>query len=314
MTEDRNETSRAAAPAPFPVAGIEAEGGFVPRCPRCDYILVGLTVERCPECGRRFSLAQLRKMHLRRKPTPWEDAAKRGALVGRYLKTWRAMLRPPFFLFLARPTSARRAIAFAVITCLLTTAWCALVTWVDASRGWYSVLKYVGLFPPGAAIFAAGSLPPAVARPAYMVGLLTVVLFVPLTMFLWAMLARIALRVHARPAASQLQQSARHQVIAYLSCWLLAGVAIAAAGILAMMPDLMEALFVPFDWGLLALGLLEMLFVTVWCCHADSAVRDGLELQSRAAGPMLVLFGGAAAIFAAGLLASLLAAAIKGML
>lgn len=33
--------------------------GFVPRCPGCRYVLLGLTGSRCPECGARFSIPQL---------------------------------------------------------------------------------------------------------------------------------------------------------------------------------------------------------------------------------------------------------------
>jgi hypothetical protein len=29
------------------------------RCPKCTYLLTGLTEERCPECGCRFSVQEL---------------------------------------------------------------------------------------------------------------------------------------------------------------------------------------------------------------------------------------------------------------
>ena len=48
------------------MAGQQADRFPVPPvCPRCSYELTGLTVQRCPECGRRFKISEVRQQSVR---------------------------------------------------------------------------------------------------------------------------------------------------------------------------------------------------------------------------------------------------------
>ncbi|HOW17588.1 MAG TPA: hypothetical protein PLC79_01020 [Phycisphaerae bacterium] len=282
-------------------AGIIAEEGFVPRCPHCDYILIGLTVERCPECGRRFSLAQLRAMHLRRRPTPWEDPAYQGGFARRCVATWRRMLRPPFFLFLARPRSPSRAIRFAAATLLLVcVCWTgvALVEWAwfaSGRRGSYVILYDFFGMTTGRTGTSFGGPRAYALGPADRIAIVGLaasgLVYVLMTYLFLVLLLRggLALLGTASPVARN--RAVVKQIVAYLSCWYLAGLAIVALGILARVPlrELLPLLWVPPDFVFIVIGLAELMLLTVWCCHADAAVRDGLDGKSRLFGPILIL-------------------------
>jgi len=279
---------------------IPAEEGFVPRCPHCDYILIGLTVERCPECGRRFSLAQLRAMHLRRKPTPWEDAGYRGGFTRRYVATWRAMFRPPFFLFLARPMSASRSIRFAAATLLLVCMfWVGVAlterAWVSSGRSSSYVILYdffgvtwrTGIFVGSGRGYSAGQTDGITAACMAASGLV----FVLMTYLFLVLLLRVGFALLSTASVVARNKAVVKQVVAYLSCWYLVGIAIFALGVLARVPlrEVMPTFWIPPDFMFFVIALAEILLLTIWCCHADAVVRDGLEGKSKLLGPILVL-------------------------
>jgi len=287
-------------------AGIVGEEGFVPRCPHCDYILIGLTVERCPECGRRFSLAQLRTMHMRRRPTPWEDPHYRGFIVRRYLATWRALLRPPFFLFLARPESARGAVTFTFATYFLVAAiWAGVLAIVlAADDGDRIVYRVLGVTPPATVTGAWGwaqSETTGVAAICLHVG---AAMFVCVSAGLWCVLCRVYLAAGGGAGESTQRSATATQVVCYLSCWLDMGLVVFALGVLAMVPcDVGPPFYLDRSFLLIVIGLAELIVIVVWCCHADAAIRDGLERKSPLVGPFLVLFCTLVALLLAGLLA-----------
>jgi len=304
---------------------IPAEEGFVPRCPHCDYILIGLNVERCPECGRRFSLAQLRAMHLRRKPTPWEDPGYHGGFARRYSATWRRMLRPPFFLFLARPMNAGRAIRFAAVTLVLVCVFwtgVALVEWAwFASGRWGSyVILYdlLGLTSRRGVSFgwgrgySAGSADWIAITGLAASGLV----FVLVTYLFLVLLLRGGLALLSTSSVVARDKTVVKQIVAYLSCWDLAGLAIFAFGVLARVPlrEVMPLLWVHPDFVFIVIALAELMLLTVWCCHADAAVRDGLDGKSRSFGPILILIIAPVSLIMGGALAWGLMWGLAGLL
>lgn len=276
-------------------ATVEA-AGFVPRCPHCDYILLGLTVERCPECGRRFSLAQLRQMQMRRKPTPWEAPSIDRSAAARFLATWRAMLRPAFFLFLARPERGRRAVLFlAVSTVWVTALWAGVMALVSSTEGARNIVYYILEIPPALATSGRGGRWSGSIRGAEMICLVAAAAaFVPTSVAIFAFLLRLILGLSGPEIQSGLSRAVCTQVSGYLSCWLLGGLILFALGVLAMIPFAQpwrpSPLFIPADWILVPTALFEVMFVTVWACQADAAMRDGLSRRSPWAGPMLVVF------------------------
>lgn len=306
--------------APSPVPGIPAEGSFVPRCPHCDYILIGLTVERCPECGRRFSLAQLRLMHMRRRPTPWEDPNYRGSRTRRYLKTWRAMLRPPFFLFLAVPAdtaATRRATLFAVVSCLLTmVAWLAVM-----GRDLLDGLSYplagevARLLPPtmsGAPFAWASYWPLRMSLPAALCLLVGTAAFVPIALVAWLLCWGVLARLMGVPEGEG-RRRRFHQVAAFLSCWFLLTLTVLALGMLATFgldAVLWRPLMIAPSFMVVVVAIAESALVTVWCCHADAALRDGLEYRGRLVGPLLAVLPIPVAMAVAGFLSYLVMQAL----
>jgi hypothetical protein len=321
-----------AAPTPdiqdaSPASGIVAEDGFIPRCPHCDYILIGLTVERCPECGRRFSLAQLRAMHLRRKPTPWEDPERHRGIVRRYLATSRAILRPPFFLFLARPRRSGPAIRFAAATLLLVSVFwvavaCAEIAYGQSagSRWRYSLVlfDFFGItsrisrgLGRGFGLSASG------LGVDEIVGLaVSGVLFVLVAYLFFVLLLRAGFALLSTASLASRNKAVVRQIVAYLSCWFLAGLAVFVAGVAGRIPvdAIFGSLFVPPEFMFFVIALAEVVLMTVWCCHADAAVRDGLENTSRSFGPILVLTAAPVALVLGGLLAYGLMLAAVGLL
>jgi len=286
--------------------GIGAEASFVPRCPHCDYILIGLTVERCPECGKRFSLAQLRTMHMRRRPTPWEDPHDRGSIVRRYFATWRAILRPPFFLFLARPGRAWGAVTFTLLTyVLVAAAWTAVLGIVLASDDGHRILYGVlGIPPPVMVTGPWGRTRGATTGPAAICLHIGAGVFVGVLGGLWYMLCRVYVAVGGGAAESRQRRATATQVVCYLSCWLGMGLVVFALGVLAMVPcDVGPPFYLDRSFLLVVVGLAELIVVAVWCCQADAAMRDGLERKSSLVGPFLVLFCTPVALLLAGLLA-----------
>lgn len=320
-----DEEPIASAAAPLPTTGITEEDDFVPRCPHCDYILVGLTVERCPECGRRFSLSQLRAMHLRRKPTPWEDPDYCGGRVRRYLATWRVMLRPPFFLFLARPTHAGRAIRFAAVTLLLLCMlWIGVVFAEMAYFGsswWGGGPMLLDCFGVSRRLSRLSAVPagfvPSMPDPLEVAGAaISGVVVVPVSYLLLVLLLRAGLVF--LPSASLISRNklvVRH-IVVHLSCWFLAGTAVFVVGIAARMPvDMtLKFIYVPMDFMIPVIALAELVLMAVWCCHADAAMRDGLEGKSKSFGPILILITVPLSLIFGGLLTSAILSGLVGLL
>lgn len=65
-----------------------------PRCPKCGYVLIGLTENRCPECGGTFDPAIVEQAGLQAALLPWERPEKWGVVL-RLLRTFaQASFRP----------------------------------------------------------------------------------------------------------------------------------------------------------------------------------------------------------------------------
>jgi len=108
---------------PDAAAGVTPE--FLPRCPQCDYILVGLADNRCPECGRAFQSEDLLRSRI-----PWE----RRLHIGRWRAYWRTVWQvtsSSHALTSERHTMVRRTDAerFRAVTALWLAA-PLLVWWV----------------------------------------------------------------------------------------------------------------------------------------------------------------------------------------
>ncbi len=96
--------------------GLSTEDGGdegVPRCPECDYILIGLPGNRCPECGGAFDWEAVLAV-ARRPRLPIEASRGWGRLRGA-LGTWLLVLFRPrtFALRLTEKSSTGLATAFA---------------------------------------------------------------------------------------------------------------------------------------------------------------------------------------------------------
>lgn len=64
------------------------------RCPTCDYLLVGLPQNRCPECGCVFDPAAVQKWQTR--TPPWFEQARGGSVIVAFVGTWLTVLATPW--------------------------------------------------------------------------------------------------------------------------------------------------------------------------------------------------------------------------
>lgn len=148
-------------------------GDVAARCPGCDYILTGLTENRCPECGRRFEPHEVIASRI-----PWEHRRRIGR-VRAYLRTvWLATFDTRTLVSERdRPLQAGAARGFWFITSVL--AWLpTLALWVgfllaDPS-GWVSAAEWgdwvvLGSMPIGAllAVLALAGFPSYFFHPRY---------------------------------------------------------------------------------------------------------------------------------------------------
>jgi hypothetical protein len=79
-----------------------------PRCPKCDYVLLGLTEFRCPECGTPFDPEYVEGASLRVHLLPWERP-ETGGRVKRLTRTLvQASLHPGRFFTSANERKERR--------------------------------------------------------------------------------------------------------------------------------------------------------------------------------------------------------------
>ncbi len=275
-------------PAPVtPTVSGPSDDGFVPRCPHCDYILLGLAVERCPECGRRFSLAQLRRMYLRRRPPPWEDSNYRGSAARRYMATWRAMMRPPFFLFLAPGDRRRQATRFVVVTCAVTmavslTAVAAMVATPPVfSQFLWGILEGVDWLFRTPAFAWARRWPPGIPSVGVAELFAGCAVFIPSLLMAWMVVCRIVVAMSGTPEQVVGQGPPVAQVVAYLSCWLLAGLAVFAVGVLlAVLAQWTVPRQFPPVFVLVCAYVTDGILAALWFCQADAALRDALGYRS----------------------------------
>lgn len=110
------------------------------RCPSCEYQLTGLTVNRCPECGRAFDPAELAATRI-----PWEQRRSLG-LIRAYLRTVYMVTFRPGQLVGERGASLRYVSArrFAHVTTALASlpllgAFAAFV--LDDPIGWIAAAQ-----------------------------------------------------------------------------------------------------------------------------------------------------------------------------
>ncbi len=88
-------------------------------CPLCGYNLRGLTEPRCPECGFRFTWAELRDDQRNRHPYLWEHARGWRELPRRFWTTYRRTCRPRQFwsdVSPAQPVHVVRLLAYWLLT------------------------------------------------------------------------------------------------------------------------------------------------------------------------------------------------------
>ncbi len=81
-----------------------------PRCPRCRYILLGLTEPRCPECGSPFDPMLIENPTLRSHLLPWERP-ELGGIVRRFRRTLLLVWIHPGRLFISLNERKDRRIA-----------------------------------------------------------------------------------------------------------------------------------------------------------------------------------------------------------
>lgn len=92
-----------------------------PRCPRCGYILLGLTEFRCPECGSPFDPMLVENPALRSHLLPWERP-ELGGRVGRFFRTLSQAWTQPGFLFIdlnARKDHAVGNASLLIVLCVV---------------------------------------------------------------------------------------------------------------------------------------------------------------------------------------------------
>ena len=99
-----------------------------PQCPLCEYMLRGLNVARCPECGFRFNWPEVLDASKREHPYLFEHHPKRN--VWSYFKTVTGAMRPRRFWSLLHPVqygSTRRLLIYHFVS-LAALATIVLIT------------------------------------------------------------------------------------------------------------------------------------------------------------------------------------------
>jgi hypothetical protein len=229
------------------------------------------------------------------------------------------MLRPPFFLFLARAESARGALTFAFATLALVAAiWIGVLAIVLETRDGERILFHTLGVPPPTSVAGArgwGGGPPMTTGVAAVLLHVEAVVFVFVSAVLWCLFCRVFLAFGGSPVESKQRRTMTIQVLCYLASWLALGLVAFALGVLGLVVcDSEPPFYVHPEFMLVVINLAEFIVVAVWCCHADAAMRDGLERKSQLIGPFLVLCFGPLAFLAAGLLATAAVFALAGVL
>lgn len=109
-----------------------------PRCPKCGYILLGLTEFRCPECGSPFDPVLVEDPALRSLLLPWERP-ELGGRVRRFVKTLFLVWFHPgrFFSSLNERKERRIARAASFILVCVTLSICVHVVLMVLERAVY---------------------------------------------------------------------------------------------------------------------------------------------------------------------------------
>ncbi len=115
-----------------PVAPLDDDAPDVPRCPRCEYLLIGLTADRCPECGTPIDWTQV--TYAGRHPGLPLDRARGWARVWAGVTTW--------FVVLFRPLKFARQVSEAY-SVWPPTVFAALAIFVGLAGNWVVALERV---------------------------------------------------------------------------------------------------------------------------------------------------------------------------